>query len=44
MPVSELKMNAFERILFWAAAGLAILIVTLRLGFIAAVWYLHHIR
>lgn len=38
------QMNRFERVLFGAALILAALLVAVRLGFIAVVWYLHHIR
>jgi len=38
------QMNRFERILFKAALVLAGLLVAVRVGFLAVVWYLHHIR
>jgi hypothetical protein len=37
-------MNRFERVLFRVALALAALLVAVRVGFVAVVWYLHHIR
>jgi len=44
MTVSEPRMNRFERILFRVALVLGGLLVLARLGSMAVVWYLHHIR
>jgi hypothetical protein len=44
MAVSAWQMNRFERALFRAAVGLAGLIVVVRIGFVAIMWYLHHVR
>jgi hypothetical protein len=44
MAISEWRMNRFERVLFGLALALAVLIVFVRLGFVAVIWYLHHIR
>lgn len=38
------QMNRFERVLFRVALALAALLVAVRVGFVAVVWYLHHIR
>jgi len=37
-------MNRFERILFRLALGLAAVLIAVRLGFAAFVWYLHYPR
>ncbi len=42
MPVSEFRLNRFERILFWLAIVLASVIVAVRVGAIAVLWFLHH--
>ncbi len=44
MAASEWGMNRFERILFRLALAVAALIITVRLGFIAVMWYLHHLH
>lgn len=44
MATSAWQMNRFERILFRVALALAGLIVVVRIGFVAVMWYLHHIR
>jgi hypothetical protein len=44
MPASESHLNRFERILFGVALALGVLLVALRLGAVAFVWYAHHIR
>jgi hypothetical protein len=38
------QMNRFERILFRTALFLAALLIAVRVGFVAVVWYLHHVR
>jgi hypothetical protein len=38
------QMNRFERILFRVALILAVTLVAVRIGFVAVMWYLHHIR
>jgi len=38
------QLNPFERLLFGVALALAAVIVVIRIGAIAAMWYLHHIR
>ena len=42
MPVSEFRLNRFERILFRIAIVLAAVIVAVRVGAMAALWLLHH--
>jgi hypothetical protein len=42
MPVSELQINQFERVLFRIALGMGAVIVAVRLGAIAAFWLLRH--
>jgi hypothetical protein len=42
MPVSEFRLNRFERILFRIAIVLAAVIVAVRVGAMAALWFLHH--
>ena len=42
MPVSEFRLNRFERILFRIAIVLALVIVAVRVGAMAALWFLHH--
>jgi hypothetical protein len=42
MPVSEFRLNRFERILFRLAIVLASVIVAVRVGAIAVLWFLHH--
>ena len=44
MPVSRWQLNRFERILFSVALALAALIVAIRVGAVAIIWYLHHSR
>ena len=44
MAESLQKMNSFERTLFRVALALGVLVVAVRVGFVAVVWYLHHIR
>jgi hypothetical protein len=41
MPVSEFRLNRFERILFRIAIVLAAVIVAVRVGAMAALWLLH---
>lgn len=41
MAGSEWQLNRFERILFRIALGLAAVIVAVRIGVIAMLWYLH---
>ena len=36
------QMNRFERILFRIAFALGILLISIRLGAVIVVWYLHH--
>lgn len=42
MPAFDWQMNRFERIMFKVALALAALIVVIRLGAVAIIWYLHH--
>ena len=44
MAAKELHLNRFERVLFGIALCLAVLILMVRIGAVATVWYLHHIR
>ena len=44
MPTSEPQLNRFERILFHIALAIGIILVTVRLGAVAFVWYAHHVR
>ena len=44
MATSRWQLNPFERFLFRAALTIAVLVVVVRVGAIAATWYLHHIR
>ncbi|MGB2606176.1 MAG: hypothetical protein WBC78_21395 [Candidatus Sulfotelmatobacter sp.] len=44
MPAFDWQMNRFERIMFRVALALAGLIVVIRLGAVAVIWYLHHSR
>lgn len=41
MPASEWQLNRVERILFRTAIALAILILAVRVGAMAALWFLH---
>ncbi len=36
------ELNRFERVLFGVAVALAIVIVAVRLGAMAALWLMHH--
>jgi hypothetical protein len=42
MPASDWRLNRIERILFRAAIALAIVIVAVRVGAMATLWFLHH--
>lgn len=42
MPASEWQLNRVERILFRTAIALAIVILAVRLGAMATLWFLHH--
>ena len=42
MPTSRLELNRFERILFRIALALAVLIVAVRVGAMAALWLFRH--
>jgi len=42
MAISDWQMNRFERILFRIALVLGILLISIRLGAVLVVWYLHH--
>jgi len=44
MSTSEPSMNRFERILFSVAVALGALLITVRLGSVAFIWYAHHVR
>ena len=44
MAVSNWQLNPFERILFRLALALAGVVVAVRVGAVAIVWYLHHFR
>jgi hypothetical protein len=44
MAVLRRQLSPFERLLFRVALALAALIVAVRLGAVAVIWYLHHIR
>jgi len=44
MAESAWQMSRFERVLFRVALGLAGVIVVVRIGFVAVMWYLHHVR
>jgi hypothetical protein len=44
MAVSNWQLNPFERFLFRVALVLACVLVAVRLGAVAVVWYLHHLR
>ncbi len=44
MAASDWKMNRFERILFRIALIFAAVIVAVRVGAIAVIWYAHHYR
>jgi hypothetical protein len=44
MAISNWQLNPFERVLFRVALALAGLLVAVRLGAVAIVWYLHHLR
>jgi hypothetical protein len=44
MPASDWHLNSFERIMFRIALALGALIVVVRLGAVAVIWYLHHTR
>lgn len=38
------QMNRFERVLFRVAVALAVVLIVVRVGFVAFTWYLHHVR
>jgi len=38
------KLNSYERVLFAIAVVIGGVLVVIRLGMIASVWYLHHAR
>jgi hypothetical protein len=42
MPASEWQLNRVERILFRTAIALAIVILAVRVGAMATLWFLHH--
>jgi hypothetical protein len=42
MPASGWQLNRIERILFRTAILLAIVILAVRLGAMATLWFLHH--
>ena len=42
MPASDWRLNRIERILFRTAIALAIVIVAVRVGAMATLWFLHH--
>ena len=42
MPASDWRLNRVERILFRTAIVLAIVIVAVRVGAMATLWFLHH--
>jgi hypothetical protein len=42
MPSSKWQLNRLERILFKLAIGLAAVIVAVRFGALAALWFLRH--
>jgi hypothetical protein len=42
MPVSEGQLNRFERLLFRLAVALAAVILAVRVGAMAALWFLRH--
>lgn len=42
MSASEWQLNRVERILFRTAIALAIVILAVRLGAMATLWFLHH--
>jgi len=44
MSTSEPQLNRFERILFRIALAIGIILVTVRIGAVALVWYAHHVR
>ncbi len=44
MAISGLKLNRFEKFLFWAALLLGAVILSVRLGAIVGISYLRHIR
>lgn len=44
MGVALPKLNSFERILFVTAMVVAGVLVLIRVGMVATVWYLHHVR
>lgn len=44
MPTSEPHMNRFEHILFGVAVAVGALLITVRLGSVAFIWYAHHVR
>lgn len=44
MPVSEWKLNPFERILFRVALVLAFVLIAVRVGAVLVLWYAHHLR
>ena len=44
MAVLRRQLNPFERLLFRMALAFAVLIVAVRMGAVAVIWHLHHIR
>jgi len=44
MTVSQWQLNRFERLLFKVALVLAIVIIAVRVGAIAVLWYIHYAR
>ena len=42
MPPSDWQLNRIERVLFRTAIALAIVIVAVRVGAMATLWFLHH--
>jgi hypothetical protein len=44
MGAASPKLNPYERILFVTAMVVGGLLVVIRLGMMASIWYLHHAR
>ncbi|MFY9674615.1 MAG: hypothetical protein WB817_18970 [Terriglobales bacterium] len=44
MAVSRWQLNRFEQILFGAALALAAVILVVRIGAVAIMWYMNHVR
>jgi hypothetical protein len=38
------QLNPFERFLFKSALVLAVVLIVVRVGALAALWYAHHVR